>query len=977
MSSMKAPLPSDEDARLTALCGYKILDSAPEESFDALVRIAAHICRTPVALVSFVDKERLWFKSNLGFQTKQVLRTGSFCSHSIQDTDILNIPDARIDKRFAAHPLVISDPYIRFYAGVPLITSEGHAVGTFCVIDFAPRELSNEQIEALRLLANEVMVQLELRRKNFALEPLRDRLELILDAAGEGIFGIDNEGITTFVNPAAARMLGWGISELMGKSMHETVQHSHADGTPYPKHKCRMHAALKSGNGYETSDEVFWRKDGTHFFVKYISTPIQRGNIRFGAVVMFEDISHHKESQDMLRESEQHYRVITETATDAIITIDAESRMLFANGAVERVFGYTAEELIGQNLTLLMPASMRHSHNTSLERYSKTGQKNIPWNGVELPGLHKTGRIIPVDVSFGESTATDKPIYTGIIRDISVRKQTEEALAVQTQELMQSKGLLEKQSRILQSILDSMGDGVIVADEDGKLLFINPAAEKIIGLDAIETAPNELVEQFCTYLPAILTPGVKNDIPLVRAIRGEEFDAADVLMRHAKGPKAAWLSVTGRPLKDSNGVSRGGVVVFHDSTEQKQTEQRLSYLANYDTLTNLPNRILFFDRLGQSLTRAKWQGRLVTVLFLDLDRFKGVNDTLGHAVGDLLLKTVAERLLNCVRAGDTVARLGGDEFAVILVDIAQEDDVLRIVKKIQDTLPVPFKIKGHEVFITPSIGISIFPNDGDDPETLLKNADTAMYRAKEQGRNRYQHYSSAMGAQALQRITLENALRYALERNELQLFYQPLIELNTGRIVAMEALLRWEHPKDGMILPATFIPLAEDSGLIMPIGEWVLHTACSQNKAWHLAGLAPVRMAVNLSARQFQQQNMLETILRILRQTGLDPHYLEVELTESIMQNADAIGTLRGLREAGIQIAIDDFGTGYSSLNYLKNFPIDKLKIAEVSPFFAKPEIGPSHFRSEKIATSSAFGGSRTSSVRADALHSSAPALPK
>lgn len=1053
MKARKEALLANEVARLSALSGYRILDSPPEESFDAITRIAAHICGAPIALIAFVDEQRQWFKSKVGLTIKQSPREGGFWTYAIQNSNVTIITDASADERFATHPMVVNRPHIRFYAGVPLITAAGHALGTLCVLDRVARQINSEQLKTLHALANEVMIQLELRRKNLELEPMRDRLELILDAAGVGVYGIDNDGLVTFTNPAAARMLGYEIHELMGKPIHALIHHSHEDGTSYPMSECPVYATLTGGAIHEIDDEVFWRKDGTSFYVKYTSTPLLRGNEQLGAVVTFQNISEQKKTQELLRKSEQHYRLITETATDAIITIDADSHVLFANHAVERIFGYTVAEVQGQNLTMLMPAFMRHQHENSLKHYLSSEERHPTLDGIELTGLHRDGHEVPLNVSFRESTHGGTSHFTGIIRDaterkrhetalrnseeryrclydqnpsiyftvdihgitlsvnefgasrlgyrvdelvgrrglmvvheddhalaheqfvacvnnrsrvahlevrmrrrdgtvfwvketvrlvhgvddqpvvlivcqdITDRKMVQDALELQTQELQRSKAAQEKQTRILQSILDSMGDGVIVADEEGKLLFINPAAEKIIGLNSAEVAPDETVEQFCTYLPAILTPGSENDIPLVRAIRGEEFDAAEVLIRHAKTPKPAWLSVTGRPLKDSDGVARGGVVVFHDSTEQKQAEQRLNHLANYDALTGLPNRTLFFDRLGQSLARAHWQERLLAVLFIDLDRFKGVNDMFGHSLGDLLLLAVAERLTDCVRAGDTVARLGGDEFALILAEVATEDDVFRVVQKIQDTLRVPFRIEKHDIFITSSIGISMFPSDGDCPDLLLKNADTAMYRAKDEGKNQYRHYSSIMGAQATQRVTLENALRHALEREELQLYYQPLIETATGRIICMEALLRWQRSKEIMILPATFISIAEDSGLIVPIGEWVLRTACRQNKAWQNAGFAPVRMAVNLSARQFQQQDMLEIVTHILEETGLDAHYLELELTESIMQNAEAVGTLRSLRETGLRIVIDDFGTGYSSLNYLKHFPIDKLKV--------------------------------------------------
>lgn len=302
---------------------------------------------------------------------------------------------------------------------------------------------------------------------------------------------------------------------------------------------------------------------------------------------------------------------------------------------------------------------------------------------------------------------------------------------------------------------------------------------------------------------------------------------------------------------------------------------------------------------------------------------------MGHSVGDLLLNAVAERLTASVRDGDTVACLGGDEFTIILADVAKEEDVAKAAHKIHNVFSKPFDLEGRELFATTSIGISIYPKDGEDPETLLKNADTAMCRAKEEGRNNYQFYSPTMTVKAAERLALEDSLHHALQRGEFLLHYQPQVDLKTGQIIGMEALVRWQRPDRGMVSPKEFIPLAEETGLIVPIGEWVLRTACAQNKAWQAAGFPPIRMAVNLSARQFQQRNLIEMVARVLEETGLASNYLELELTESsIMQNVQTtIATLRELNAIGIAISIDDFGTGYSSLNYLKRFPINTLKI--------------------------------------------------
>jgi len=358
----------------------------------------------------------------------------------------------------------------------------------------------------------------------------------------------------------------------------------------------------------------------------------------------------------------------------------------------------------------------------------------------------------------------------------------------------------------------------------------------------------------------------------------------------------------------------------------------IAHLAYHDALTGLPNRPLFIDRLIVALAQATRGNHRMAVFFLDLDRFKDINDSLGHSTGDQLLKEVAERIRHCVREGDTVARMGGDEFTLLIPTIDSVDDATKIAQKIIETLKIPFYINERELFVTTSIGMSLFPGDGSDPETLVRNADTAMYRAKDQGRDNYQLYAPAMNARALERLALENMLRKALSQNELVLHYQPMVDVESRAIIGLEALIRWNHPELGLLAPAHFISVAEVSGLIIPIGEWVLRTACKQVKAWHRTFDSRITISVNLSARQFQASDLVRQISGALDESGLDPGCLELEITESnAMQNAEnTIYTLRELKSLGVRIAMDDFGTGYSSLNYLKRFPIDTLKLDQM-----------------------------------------------
>ena len=370
------------------------------------------------------------------------------------------------------------------------------------------------------------------------------------------------------------------------------------------------------------------------------------------------------------------------------------------------------------------------------------------------------------------------------------------------------------------------------------------------------------------------------------------------------------------------------LAMVRDTSDRKRAAETIRYQAWHDLLTGLPNRDLYQERLSQVLAKSIPTKNRVAVMFLDLDRFKTINDTLGHAIGDGLLKQVGDRLTNCLREGDTIARWGGDEFTLLLPKIHSPQDVTGIAERILESLKPEFNLDGHQIHITASIGIALYPRDGQDPQTLLRNADAALFRAKEQ-RCTYQLYAPALNSQASELFALENSLHYGLERKEFILYYQPQVDINTKNIIGVEALVRWQHPQLGMVSPSRFIPLAEETGLIVPIGEWVLRTACQQAKTWQNAGLPAMRMGVNLSARQFQEPNLVEMVAQVLDQTGLRSEYLELEITETIaMRDVQLAKEVLGrLKEMGVQLSMDDFGTGYSSLNYLKTFPLHTLKL--------------------------------------------------
>jgi len=393
--------------------------------------------------------------------------------------------------------------------------------------------------------------------------------------------------------------------------------------------------------------------------------------------------------------------------------------------------------------------------------------------------------------------------------------------------------------------------------------------------------------------------------------------------------KLRYVSVSGIPIFDEKGNFKGYRGVARNITERLAAEERIRHLAQHDELTGLPNRTTFNQNVNHAINRALRYGRTLAILFIDSDRFKLINDTLGHEAGDRALEEIAERLRGCMRGSDTIARFGGDEFVILIEEFTAPSDIAGVVNKLLVAVRKPLKNQEQEFSLSASVGISTFPDDGNDAQTLLKNADIAMYRAKDKGRNAFQFYSSEMNVHSLERLAMESSLRLALERGEFLLHYQPKVEINTGRMVGMEALIRWRHPELGLVLPEQFIPLAEETGLIVPIGEWVLRTACSQNRAWQQQGMRPLCIAVNLSVRQFMHERLLQDVAEVLKQTGLDPEFLELELTEStVMQNPEkTIKTLNAFKAMGIRLSIDDFGTGYSSLAYIKQFPIDSLKV--------------------------------------------------
>jgi diguanylate cyclase (GGDEF)-like protein/PAS domain S-box-containing protein len=623
------------------------------------------------------------------------------------------------------------------------------------------------------------------------------------------------------------------------------------------------------------------------------------------------------ESDDEIRDLAAAFNDMTENLQNSVISreymdglINTMGEMLFVigpdgvieteNHAVSEVLGYERDELHGKPfLTVFAEGEEAALRESLVTVRSKGALKNVE-------GRFKTrdGGLIAVQCSFSLMMQGGGGDVVCLATDITVRKHYE--------------GELRKLSMAVEQSLSS----IVITDVNGNIEFVNQKFTEGTGYTLSEVKGKN---------PRILKSGrhgpefYKELWDTITA--GKEF-RADMCNRKKDGT-LYWELLSITPIKDIKGVTTHYIAVKLDDTERKRAEERMKQLAHYDVLTGIPNRTLFEDRLKHTVQLAGRGGFSFAIVFLDLDGFKYVNDTLGHHVGDLLLKEVAARITACVRKSDTVARMGGDEFQVILSRITEPSDAANIVRKIISEVNEPFTIGEHKSSVGVSAGISIFPSDGENTQTLIKNADMAMYKVKEQGKNDFMFYNAEMDKAIVERMNLERALKTALERGEFLLHYQPQIDIKTGRIVGCEALIRWRHPEMGLVSPVRFIPLAEEVRLIIPIGLWVLSTACAQNMAWQNAGFPPQRISVNLSMRQFQHKTIMDDIKGVLEETGMNPRYLDLEITESgVMQSVEeSIRTMKEIKELGVNLSIDDFGTGYSSLVYLKRFPIDILKI--------------------------------------------------
>ena len=743
-------------------------------------------------------------------------------------------------------------------------------------------------------------------------ETPRIEFDLVREAferSAVGLVVITPEGIFRQVNRAFCAMTGYGREEIEGQSFR---RFTHPDDIARDEEHLRLIRA--GGEAPANVGKRFVRKDGTEIWVRRDAAVMRdaSGDVRY-IVGAFIDLTDQLERDRALQhaaselERSLHFtRALLDAIPNPVYFKDREGLYQAYNRAWGELFGSGTDWIGKSALDVLHPAHAalhQQSDRTLLERPSSTTYEALVPNAEG-----ETRQMLYHKVSFVDQRGEVAGLI-GVINDVTQYKETERALEAS-----------EARFRVL---TESSLDLISVMAEDGTILYQSPVLRSLVGYDPSETVGKDVFGLVH-----------RDDADHVRAAFRRVVEAhhssapMEFRVRHRDGAWRTFESLGTNCL--ANPHIRGVVFNSRDVTDRKVIQQRIQHLAYHDNLTGLPNRSLLQDRLAQSIARAERSGKKVAVLFIDLDNFKNINDTLGHDVGDELLRQVSRRLTECVRLEDTIARQGGDEFIVLLDSLEDGRGASVVAQKVLNALRQPFRLGAAEQHVSGSIGIALFPEDGRDAQTLMKNADTAMFHGKSLGKNTYQYFTAQMNIAVKRRMTLESALRRAVMQKDFVLHYQPQIDLETGDVLAVEALVRWNTGDSGTVMPADFIPLAEETGLINEIGEWVLREGCRQAREWQDLGLPRSRrVAINLSARQFGDRGFLDMVTRVLADTKLDPSCLELEITESqvMRQTEGMIMLLNRLAEMGVHLAIDDFGTGYSSLSYLKRLPIQKLKI--------------------------------------------------
>lgn len=1013
---IKPSIPENENARLQALYKLNILHSESEERFDRLTRLAANYFNVKICLVSFIDSNKLWFKSNYGLKTGETERAISFCAHTILQNDILIVADARQDKRFVDSPLVTDEPHIVFYAGAPLSTIDGYKIGTLCLKDDKPRVLNLQEINALRDFADMIeqeindiyFIKLQQERKQASIrmqhileifpdivfifqKDLRyvasnehkdlylpqqefigrtvhevlpqniatlfeqslkqafestdlisfnyqlkidskpnyfearakkvteeevvvivrntteehaknvdlERLSMVAQQTTNGVIITDVHKKVLWVNDAFTYISGYTIKEMLGKNPGEILQGPDTDLVTIQ----RMHEGLKQNKNF-TVDILNYHKKGHSYWTRIVCNPwLDRMGALKGFIAIQSDISQEVHNLEQIQQNQNLLDSVIEANSIGTWSLNLQTGILIINEQWARLLGYSLYELEPVSLdtwkTLTHPEDL-YKCLKLLDEYNKG---LIDYYEAPIRMKHKEGRWVWIRTrgnitSRTEAGTPEKMLGTHI--DITAQMLAEDQL--------------QEQYDYMQLIFDNMVDGIIISDSENIIQSFNPSSKTIFNY-----SPQEILNQKINLL-----------IPTFNKLK------SDGKLQYTEGKRknGSIFPIEVGIVKSQYKQEAIFVSILRDVTEKKNVEESIHKLAYFDGLTGLPNRQLMFDRLQQAISKTGRHKKYIALLFIDFDNFKRINDSFGHNVGDQLLKQISIRLKNLVRGSDTVSRLAGDEFIVILEDLDSDLDlVLKCVEskaeKIKLHLNKPYELEKITYISSCSIGIALSNQPTESASDLLKQADLAMYDAKMAGKHAIKFFSDEMQETVNIRSQLEQDLRKALTNDEFEIYYQTQVNA-TGKSLGAECLLRWRHPLQGYVSPMKFIPIAEESGLIVPIGLWTLNQACMCLARWADNPLtSKLALAVNISVIELKQEDWVENVLRTINVTGANPANLKLEITESVMAIDIEMVKLKltKLRDYSVCISLDDFGTGYSSLSYLKSLPINELKI--------------------------------------------------
>jgi len=1034
------PPPDPEAQRLQALCDYGVLDTGADPAFDEITQLAARLFAAPIAFVSLIDRERQWFKSRVGFDLPETPRSIAFCDHAIRGRDVMVVPDTRLDPRFAANPVVTGAAGIRFYAGAPLVTPSGQALGTLCVLDRVPRDFGPEPCATLAVLARQVMAQLELKRQHgllsdtvHALQASETRMALVLKGANDGFWDWDLVSGERFHSERGWQMLGYGDEpppyddrlwerlvhpedlRQAGRRFQDAIKGSaehfaielrllHRDGHEVPVltrgfivRSARGCALRVAGTNTDLSERraaeqalraeqqlnrqivenspvgiCIYEDDGrcvsaNEAMARYIGTDLARVKaqnfhrieswrrngiyalalhtlssgepsaqvvqtrttfgkdvwlaVNFSALdsgeerrlmLMISDLTEHRRAEQERQETQERFEMLFAHSMDGVLQTLPEGPVLAANPAACAMLGLSEAELIRRGRQGLLDVDDPRLQ-PLLDERARSGRARG-----ELRMFRADGEPFEVEVSSSLYTGRDgRRLSSVMFRDITERRTW-------ARRLEESLDLLENLARHVPGVIYQFR-----RYPDGRSCF--PFASE--GIRAIYEVGAEEVMNDASLVFARLHP---DDAAAV----GAAIEVSATTLQPWRQEFRVILPEQGERWRQGEALPErlaDGSVLWHgfisDVTERKRIEARTHRLAHFDALTGLPNRRLLLERIEHALGSAKRSGQMGALLFIDLDNFKDINDARGHAVGDVMLQQVARRLEALLRGEDSVARLGGDEFVVLVGNLGSDADsaarsAMAVVEKLRQLLDSPYEIDGHCYSASGSIGITLFPKGGERVDDLLREADTAMYRAKAAGRNRIAFFEAAMQSEVEQRLALEQDLKEAIAGGQLQAHVQPQFDVG-GREVGAELLLRWQHPTRGSVAPTQFIQVAEDSGLILALGDFVIRQACVALASMSRRGERRLPLSVNVSPRQFHHDGFVEGVRRVLAETGADASGLIFEVTEGLLID-DWEATLARISELvalGIRFSIDDFGTGYSSLAYLTRLPLYELKI--------------------------------------------------